>query len=56
MTDDEIEQIAKDLEALAKERRSFAGLDGFDPRTHKAAADAYEHAATLLRRGVERAK
>lgn len=50
MTDHQIEQFARKLEALAKERRTFAGLEGFDPRTHNAAADAYEHAATLLRR------
>jgi hypothetical protein len=53
VTSDEIEQLAKELEALAKARRTFAATKGFDPRTHTAAADAYDHAAVLVRRAAK---
>lgn len=54
MTTEQVETLAKDLEALAKERRAFEITDGFDPRTHDAAATAFERSATIVRKAAAR--
>jgi hypothetical protein len=50
VTAEQIEEFAKVLEELASDRRRFVGKKDFDPEPHSDAADAYEHAATLLRK------
>lgn len=49
MTPKRIEALAQALEREAASRRHFAATPGFDSRTHTAAADAYQHSATMLR-------